>query len=151
VSNNFRLAEIPALLGTVQQRRLPELVGHRRKVAKIYREILSESAEITPIDPAPHDSHAYWRYPALLNNGLNRGLVQREMANKYGTRVTWLYEPLCHQQPVFAGRYPDKDFPTAIETLSRMVLLPTHMGVDVEAAQAIAEGLQQVVQVKVRL
>jgi dTDP-4-amino-4,6-dideoxygalactose transaminase len=150
VSNNFRLAEIPALIGVVQHRGLKENLAHRRAIAAIYREVLGESGDITLLDPEPREGHAYWRYAVLLDERVDRAALQQMMAEKYATRITWMYEPLCHQQPAFAAAgVTDQEMPAAVATLSRLVNLPTHQGIRREDARQIAEGLLTTVRARV--
>jgi perosamine synthetase len=142
--NNFRLAEIPALLGCHQHRRLAENVAHRRTVASIYRKILGDSRRLNLVDPAPHQGHAYWRYALLLDPSLDRGAIQKELKERFGVRVTWMYEPLCHLQPVYAtGSHGS--LKTAEQICSRLINLPTHMGIQEEDAEFIAHALLTVI------
>lgn len=139
--NNFRLAEIPALLGTFQHHRLAEILAHRRHIAKIYREAFYGHPLLKAVDPAPYDRHSYWRYTVLLDNRINREKVQILMQQRANTRITWMYEPLCHQQPYYMQRGSLGNFPVAMDIGPRLINLPTHMGVDPEGAEMIAETL----------
>lgn len=142
--NNYRLAEIPAIIGCVQHRRLPEILAHRRKIAAIYRDVLAGTPDLTLIDPRPHGGHSYWRYVALLDGTIDRNAVQAEM-NDIGARVTWMYEPLCHQQPYYRDRAEyAKALPVAESVVGRLINLPTHTGVDEDGARLIAESLQHI-------
>jgi len=144
--NNFRMAEIPAILGVCQHKRLDEIVRHAREIASVYRNELKACELLSVIDPEPHGGHSYWRYPVLLDRHLNRNDIQKRMAKEFHTRITWMYEPLCHQQPYYASTYnnPDK-FPVAIDVISRLINLPTHMGIDIDIARSISKGLLKIV------
>lgn len=139
---NYRMGEIPALLGLHQQRRLADMLAHRRRIAAIYREMLAGTPRLALIDPEPRNGHAYWRYAALLDPDVDRDALQAAMAERYWARVTWMYEPLCHRQPVFAG-HPDAAIrlPGADSVCGRLINLPTHPGVDEAAARRLAAGL----------
>lgn len=143
--NNFRLSEIPAIIGCVQHRRLPEILAHRREIAGVYREALRGANHIQIIDPAPHDGHTYWRYAILLDAGVDRGAVQKLM-EEIGARVTWMYEPLCHQQPYYATRPEYRtNAPVAESVVGRLVNLPTHSGIDRDGAVLIAKTFRDIV------
>ncbi|KAF0146433.1 MAG: Glutamine--scyllo-inositol transaminase [Nitrospirae bacterium] len=144
--NNFRLAEIPAILGVHQHKRLEEIVRHAREIASIYHETLKTCELLTAIDPEPHECNSYWRYPILLDKRINRNDIQKKMAQEFYTRITWMYEPLCHQQPYYAAKHnsPSK-FPVAIDVISRLINLPTHMSIGKDGARSIAEGLLKLV------
>jgi dTDP-4-amino-4,6-dideoxygalactose transaminase len=141
--NNFRLAEIPALLGVYQHKRLQQIVEHRRSIAAIYYDLLKDAESLTPIDPLPHDQHAYWRYPVLADKGVNRFQLQDIMADKFQTRITWMYEPLCHQQPFYLDKYEYSPIimPISEDVIGRLVNLPTHMNINFDDAEKIARGL----------
>jgi perosamine synthetase len=144
--NNYRLAEIAAILGCVQHRRLPEILSHRRRVAAIYREALDGAPHLTLIDPPPHAGHSYWRYALLLDHSVDRLAVQSMLLERERARVTWMYEPLCHQQPYYSAR-PEHavQLPVAEGVVGRLINLPTHLGVDEAGARAIASTLRMVV------
>ncbi|CEF48506.1 unnamed protein product [uncultured bacterium] len=138
--NNFRLAEIPALLGTFQHHRLQEIIAHRRAIAAIYRRVFATMPTVVRvIDPEPRDGHVYWRYPVLLERSVDRRRVQIRMAEEARCRVTWMYEPLCHQQPHYAAANAAGSFPVAEDTIARLLNFPTHSGVALEDAARIAE------------
>jgi perosamine synthetase len=139
--NNFRLAEIPALLGTFQQHRLPEILSHRRNIAKIYREAFNNHRLLKIIDPFPHEEHSYWRYTVLLDHRINRKKIQMLMQERANTRITWMYEPLCHQQPFYKGLGNFGNFLVAMDVSSRLINLPTHLGIDPDGAELITKTL----------
>jgi perosamine synthetase len=141
--NNFRLAEIPALLGAYQHKRLLQIVDHRRHIAAIYYDLLKNEDLLTVIDPQPRDQNVYWRYPVLLEKCVNRLKLQDIMADKFQTRITWMYEPLCHRQPFYLNKrkYSPKTMPVSEDIMERLVNLPTHMDIDFDDAQKIACGL----------
>lgn len=142
VGNNFRLPEIACLLGIFQQKRLPEILAHRRLLATRYRAALSGSNALTLVDPAPYDGHAYWRYPVLLARGTDRQKVQAVMAAQHQTRITWMYEPLCHEQPVFKTlKMNAGQFPVASDIMQRLINLPAHMGIQPDDVPTIAQSL----------
>lgn len=145
--NNFRLPEIAAVIGLSQQRRLSENIAHRRGVAASYRRALGGVKGLTLVDPVPEDGHVYWRYAALLDEGIDRLDVQRRMAARFGVRITWMYEPLCHHQPFYAAR-PEGHvvLPGAESACGRQINLPTHPGVGEADAQRVIEGLLTVLQ-----
>lgn len=144
--NNFRLAEIPAAIGVVQQRRLAEIVAHRRRIAAIYRNTLHNAPYMRLVDPAPHDEHCYWRYAILLDEGIDRRAVQQVLLDQVNARVTWMYEPLCHQQPFYADqpRYA-VTLPVAESVVGRLINLPTHSYIDEQGATDIARTLRNCV------
>jgi perosamine synthetase len=143
--NNFRLPEIPALLGTFQHRRLQEIIAHRRAIAGVYRQVFATMPGVVRvIDPEPRDGHVYWRYPVLLERSVDRRRVQVRMADEARCRVTWMYEPLCHRQPYYARADAAGRFPVAEDTIARLLNFPTHPGVALEDAVRIADAFGRI-------
>jgi perosamine synthetase len=143
--NNFRMSEIAALLAVTQHRRLNEMLEHRRAIAEIYRNALSEFSPVVLIDPEENSGHAYWRYSLLLPSGLDRADIQLAMEKDHGVRITWMYEPLCHQQPYYLERNYNLSLPIAESMIGRLINLPTHPGVTPEDAKKASEGLRKAV------
>jgi perosamine synthetase len=138
--NNFRMPEISALLGVVQHRSINQILAHRREIAKIYRSALSDIPDTVLVDPKNSGS-SYWRYPIILSNCIDRDQLQSIMATRYDVRITWMYQPLCHQQPFYIAR-ENKTLPVAESIIGRLVNLPTHLEVSEEDANQIAAGFR---------
>ena len=143
--NNFRLAEIPSLIGSIQLNRLPEILAHRRKIASIYRENLGSLQRLTLIDPSPHDGNSYWRYAALLPPDVNREKIQNQMREQFQVRITWMYEPLCHHQPVYSDEGSKIKLPNAEKISGSLINLPTHNKVSEHDAEKVAQGLKKLI------
>lgn len=146
-SNNYRLPEIPAILGKHQVGILKENVRRRNAVADCYRNILGSSSLLSLL-PAHKDLiNSFWRYPILLREGVDRAAVQRRMEER-DVRVTWMYEPLCHQQPVFK-KFVDETanrLPQAESCMSRLICLPCYPSLNTDQATYVAESLKGIVE-----
>lgn len=139
--NNFRLTELQAAIGCHQMRLLDEIGSHRRRVAAVYQQRLAASPALSLLPQFHEATHAYWRFPAYLADGLDRGQLQRAMWERHGVRVTWMYEPLCHQQPVSLTQGPQPCLPVAEWAIDRLINLPTHMDVTEADAAVVADAL----------
>lgn len=144
VSNNYRLAEIPAILGIHQLEDLTENIKRRNDVCHQYRRRLSGLTGVTLLPEFDKAVHAYWRFPLYLDDGINRLSLQNAMREKHGVRITWMYEPLCHLQPVFAARYRYNkgDFPVAEKCMERLICLPAHGRLTDDDVTRICKGLK---------
>ena len=141
--NNFRLPEISSILGFYQLKRLKEILIHRRKIAKIYFHGLNDIEQINPLTEAEASSHSYWRFPAHLSEKVNRKKFQKEMMDKYKVRITWMYEPLCHQQPVSVDKI-NVPLPNSEWSIKHLVNLPTHMNISESDAYYILKGISEI-------
>ena len=71
LGSNHRVTEFQALLGVYQLKRLDEFLEHRNKIAKIYKDELSDLIDkgIVRLQvPAQNSRHSYWRFIVFLNN-----------------------------------------------------------------------------------
>jgi len=55
-----------------------------------------------------------------------------------------MYEPLRHEQPLYADKQSNS-LPVSANVIERLINLPTHMGVDEPGAEGISAGLVSVV------
>ncbi|MBN2187341.1 MAG: DegT/DnrJ/EryC1/StrS family aminotransferase [Dehalococcoidia bacterium] len=144
---NWRMSEIHAVIGLSQFRRLEEFVQHRRKIANIYNEGLEEITGITPLKLPPQVKSNYYKYTAILDRGLDRATIKKELRESY--RVSFsgeVYELPCHLQPIFkdSGSYKDGDYPVAEDLCKRMVCLPISAVMTPEEAGYTLDSLKKV-------
>jgi perosamine synthetase len=142
VGNNFRLPEISCILGVHQLKRLKQILIHRKKIAKIYFHGLTNIKQITPLNQLQKSSNSYWRFPAHLSENINREEFQKEMMDNYKIRITWMYEPLCHQQPVSGGKNIIS-LPNSEWSIKHLINLPTHMNVSESDAHYILSSISE--------
>ena len=144
--NNFRLAEIPAVLGKYQLLSIDNIVKHRNIIADIYKNELAEMKEVELLKTDfPESSNAYWRFPLYLDKKINRLEFQRKMWEKGKIRITWMYEPLCHLQPVYMKSHKHKkgDFHVAENAIEKLINLPTHCGISKSDANRIMKAFKE--------
>ena len=138
--NNFRLSEIQCLLAYNQLKYLDLFIKHRNKIAKIYYENLRDCKFLELFKVYSQSLNTYWRYPLYIKKG-SRKKLQDIFSKKYKIRITWMYEPLCHQQPVFKTSSKYK-LPEAEKSIKKLINLPTHYGVTAIDAKRISKYLK---------
>ena len=138
--NNFRLSEIHALLGVYQLSNLKKSISHRNKLAKIYNKNLVNFKYFELLEYSENSKNSFWRYPLYLNSKINRSKLQKNLAKRYKIRITWMYEPLCHHQPVFKKKKKIK-LPKAEKSIKHLINLPTHLNISVKDANNICKYL----------
>jgi len=111
---NWRMSEIHAAIGRTQLRRLQDFIAARRKVATIYDEGLAGLPALTPLPEPANACGNYYKYIALLGDGVDRATLKKTLRERHGVGLTGeVYELPCHAQPVFAsiaaGEYPGAD------------------------------------------
>ncbi len=136
--NNFRLTEIQAIIALSQLRYLKKINSHRNKIARIYQKYLNNDLFYTQLILDKKSKNTFWRYPLYLSKHISRSALQTLCAKKHHFRITWMYEPLCHQQPVFRKNIK---LPNAENIIRRLINLPTHLAVKSSDAIRICKKL----------
>ena len=144
---NWRMSEVHAVLGLSQFQRLNEFIKDRRGIAKIYNEKLKKIEGLTPIR-IPHNVESnYYKYVALLDKGIDRADIKKELREKYGVSLSGeVYELPCHLQPIFKDLYGSKegDFPVAEDICKRQICLPVFATMTEEQAKYVVDSLKEV-------
>ncbi len=97
---NYRLSEIPAVLGLAQMRRVNQILLDRRSTARIYDRALDPIAGVTVPEPPTGVTWSYQSYVVVLGAHVNRDAVIAAM--KAGGIETTIGTYACHQNPAFA-------------------------------------------------
>ena len=143
VSNNYRLPEISSLLGLEQLSILEENVNRRREIAEQYRLRLKRVNGLRLLRGFWDNNCSYWRFPLYLDDFSVRFELQKCMRKNHKVRITWMYEPLCHLQPVFSKVINDGiRFPAAEKCMSELICLPCYPGLKDDDIDRICSGLE---------
>jgi perosamine synthetase len=123
---NWRLSELHAAVGLSQLGRLHEFVAERRRVADAYTRRLAGAPGIEPLLPPNRSQSNFYKYPALLETGVDRPALKRELKERFQVSLSGeVYDTPCHRQPVFK-EWAAGDFPVADDVCSRHVCLPIY-------------------------
>ena len=144
---NWRMSEVHAAIGLSQFARLEEFIRDRRRVAKIYDEELKKMDTVTPIMIPLSVESNYYKYIALLDNGIDRAAIKKDLKEKYEVGLSGeVYELPCHLQPIFKDMYgfKDRDFPVADDVCKRQICLPVFAKMTDEQAKYVINSLKEV-------
>ena len=144
---NWRMSEVHAAIGLSQFARLEEFIRDRRSVAKIYDEELKEISGVTPIKIHSNIKSNYYKYVALLDNGIDRVVIKKELKEKYDVGLSGeVYELPCHLQPIFKELYGFKegDFLVAEDVCRRQICLPVFATMREEQAKYVVDSFKEV-------
>ena len=147
MGNNWRMSEVHAVIGLSQFARLGEFIADRRRITKIYDEELKKISEVTPINISNNIKSNYYKYVALLDDGIERVSLKKELKEKYGVSLSGeVYELPCHMQPIFKDLYGLKegDFPVAENLCKRQICLPVFATMTGEQAKYVVDSLKEV-------
>jgi dTDP-4-amino-4,6-dideoxygalactose transaminase len=140
----WRISEIHAATGLVHLRHLDEFVATRQRAAARYAAGLADLDELTPLPVPAGTSSNYYKYIALLADGIDRAAVKQELRTRFGVALSGeVYETPLHLQPVFA-RLSDKPLPVAERVCARHVCLPLHSDMTDDEVDEVLVALRSV-------
>ena len=131
LGNDWCMDELRAVLGIYQLKRLEENVERRNQVVRWYRRELAGEGWLEMPEYPERFRHAYYKFPVLLAEGIDKAALRRLMAEDYQIEMGAVYDPPCHRHPVFReklGCY-DGQFPEAERALARQICPPVHAAV----------------------
>jgi len=126
---NWRMCELNAIVGLHQLRHLEEFVTHRRAIAERYAEGLRVVDGLTPLAYPSESTPNFYKYIAILGDGVSRARVKSELKTKYDVSLSGeVYEVPCHLQPVFKSAQVDRhgEMREAERVCDRHVCLPVY-------------------------
>jgi perosamine synthetase len=145
LGNDWCMDEMSAAMGIYQLKRLEENVEHRNRVVEWYKRELAEVDWIKVPLYAENLRHAYYKFPVMLAEGVDKKKLCRIMLDEYQIELGSIYDPPCHLHPVFQkelGCYEGM-FPRAEAVLRRQLCLPVHAAVSEEDVKGVVAALQE--------
>lgn len=138
---NWRMGELPALLGLAQLRRLDDFINRRNHLAKIYDGMLRGVEGLTLLPAPPNARHNFYKYILFLDPHIDREQLQHRLKTVHGVNLSgYVWELPCHEQPVFSS-LADSSLPVAEELCRRHVCLPVYYSLTDEEAVHVARSL----------
>ncbi len=145
---NWRMSEVHAAIGLSQFARLEEFIADRRRIARIYNEQLAKFDGVTSVRIPPEVKSNYYKYVALLRDGIDRASIKKELREKHGVSLSGeVYELPCHLQPIFQKLYNFNggEFPISEDLCKRQVCLPVFARMTEEEARYVVDSLRKVI------
>lgn len=142
---NWRISELHAILGLSQLRRLDEFIKTRQEVARIYDDGLRSMKGVRPVPVPPLVQSCYYKYMALLDDGVDRKILKRVLRERYQVSLSGeVYETPLHRQPVFEA-YRDRDLPVAERVCAQHICLPVYSNMTEAEAWYVLESLERAI------
>ncbi len=146
ISDNYRFTNLQAAVGLAQLERLDEFVEKKRRMGKLYTEMLTDIKGI--ILPMPKDEHAeniYWVYGILLDDYINidnRSFVKKLGEKGVGCRTFFW---CMHEQPVYLkqGMYDGEHYPDAEYLARKGFYIPSGLALTEEQMMTVCERLKE--------
>ncbi|MCJ7633630.1 DegT/DnrJ/EryC1/StrS family aminotransferase [Candidatus Bathyarchaeota archaeon] len=127
--DNWHMTEMSSILGIYQLNRLEEFLKRRNEIAMRYRESIREIDGLTTIEVPSHSRCSFYKFPVIVDEGIDAVLLMQELKSKYGIETGQVYYPPCHLQPIYKKMfgYEEGMLPVSERILKRMVCLPMHV------------------------
>ncbi|MDR0621916.1 MAG: DegT/DnrJ/EryC1/StrS family aminotransferase [Deltaproteobacteria bacterium] len=145
---NYRPSEIHALLGLAMMAKADWILAERRRAAAVYDELLRD-LPVTPVLPPANHKPSYYKYMALLPEGVEREPLKLRLREEYGVALAGeVYSTPCHLQPYWDKRpellaRPIEPLPNSELLAKRQICLPIYPGLTREAQLCVAEALRR--------
>jgi dTDP-4-amino-4,6-dideoxygalactose transaminase len=143
---NFRPSEIHALLGLSMMKKADRILAERRAAAEVYDRLLAD-APVRPVLPPPGLRPSYYKYMALLPEGLDRDRVKKRLREDYEVAMAGeVYAVAGHRQPLWQRRpdylaAPPGALPVTEMVAGRQICLPIYPGLSLEDQHFVVESL----------
>ncbi len=144
VGRHMVMAEISALLGIYQLKRLDEFVARRNEICKAYDEAFKENECLKTVGCPDGYRSAYYKYPLILGGGIDRQQFTKVLMEEYGVETGNIFYPPCHMQEAYRtlGGFSYGDLSVAEEVLSRTIALPVHMELSDEDVAFVVDKIE---------
>lgn len=143
---NYRPSELHALLGLVMMKKAQWILERRRQAAAIYDELL-RGGPLKPITAPPGQKAAYYKYMALLPEGVDRLSLKRNLKERYGVSLAGeVYAHSLDAQPLWQNRpellaAPISDMPVSHLAAARQICLPLYPDISRPEQEYVVEKL----------
>lgn len=145
---NFRMTNLQAALGLAQLERLDEFVIRKRKMGKLYTELLKDCPNIQlPLTKTEYSDNIYWVYGMVLKPHVSFDAIEvmKILGEKeIGTRP--FFWPM-HEQPVFhkMGLFVDEKHPVSEMLARRGFYIPSGLALTEEQIITVAQIVREVI------
>lgn len=143
---NYRLTDIASAIGTVQMRRLDEILARRAQVAEWYCSRLSDERRISMMRVPPEVRISWFVFVVRLSDDYTQEDRDRILdgLRAAGVQCSNYFTPI-HLQPFYRERFGFKpgDFPATEALSSRTVALPFHNGLSETDVDRVVSTLKK--------
>lgn len=145
ISDNYRFTNLQAAVGLAQLERLDEFVNKKRRMGKIYTQMLSDIEGISlPISRTEHAENIYWVYGILIKENTkidNRAMVSKLSEKGVGCRTFFW---CMHEQPVYTkqGMYKDERYPNAEYMARKGFYIPSGLALTEKQIETVCSRLK---------
>ena len=133
---NYRMTNLQAALGVAQLKKIDRLVERKREIAKNYRELLAQAADIVQPPEMHWAKNVYWFYSVLLNPKVRDSVMTH--LDQEGIETRPFFYPIHTLPPYRHGL----KLPVAEELSARGLNLPSGPKILDDEIQYVASALK---------
>lgn len=153
VGYNYRMTNVQAAIGLAQLERIDDLVGMRRRNARLYSERLEEVPGITLPVEKPWALNVFWMYSVLVDEeqfGMSRDELM-EALGETGVETRPFFVPMHQQAPLLKrGLFNRERYPVAEELSQRGLYLPSSSGLTEAQIDFVCQAIRDLGRASVR-
>jgi len=144
---NWRMTEIQAIIGLAQLSIIEEILEKRRKIAKIYTELIEEKIKerknkIEILKPNKNLKPNYYKFILFLPKNKNPEILKKYLKEKYNIELSgYVYEIPLHEQKPLKRYIYNKNFPIANDLCKRHISLPIYPQMEEKEIVYIVDSL----------
>ena len=141
---NYRMTGLQAAVGLAQLRKIDRLLERKRRIARIYEEILSDVPGIELHPKMSWANPSYWLYSILIDEekcGLSRDKLMEEL-EKRGIETRRFFYPL-HTMPAFSKYSNDERYPVSTYLSQHGLNLPSGPKISDEDVEYVAKTVRK--------
>ncbi len=146
ISDNYRFTNLQAAVGLAQLERLEEFVEKKRKMGRLYTEMLSDVKGLRlPIPSNEHAENIYWVYGILMDEEIeidNRTMIKKLAEKGVGCRTFFW---CMHEQPVYTkqGMYTDEHYSNAEYMARKGFYIPSGLALTEAQMKNVCDRLKE--------
>ena len=140
---NYRMTGLQAALGVAQLGKIDKLIDRKRRIAKIYGEILSDISCVETHPSMEWATPSYWLYSILVTEKckITRDELMHEL-ERLGVETRKFFYPL-HLMPVFKRYSGEEDYPVASYISEHGLNLPSGPKIEEDDIIYVAETIKK--------
>jgi len=137
---NFKLSEFQALAGILELERVEERINKRRQIAQKYQELLKDTCFKILKD---RDS-VYGTYykQTIVSEKIPREIIEKVFEENNIAMTGGVYYIPLHRQPIFIGKFSDKDFPIANKFAETHFCPPCYPELEISDVERVCDVLK---------
>lgn len=144
VAPNAKMNEFQAAMGLVNLRYIDNEISERKRIANLYRNLISGLPGIEFIDDSPGVEHNYAYFPIRVYGG--SGCVERnelyEMLKAYNIFTRKYFYPLCSHYECYQHLSPEKNTPVAQQVSDQILTLPIYGDLKNSEVEQICDAIK---------